>query len=263
MQWGTPAAFPAVYEELNVPGFFTAFAEELLDRATPADGESILDVATGTGIVLRRARVRCPGLYRLVGLDLTPGMLEVAREKSDGLNIEFVEGDATALPFEDESFDLVTCQQGLQFFPAPEEALREFRRVLAPDGRLIVACWCEVETAPGHHALCDAVRDHFPERESVARAPFSLTSRERLLGLIEDAGFGTVIVERVEQSARFASPEEFTRSFMEGSPMALAMADVPPEKRDALARDIAERVRARVGDPVVSPLITHIATASP
>jgi ubiquinone/menaquinone biosynthesis C-methylase UbiE len=223
----------------------------------------MLDIATGTGIVLRLARARHPGLGRLVGLDLTPGMLEVAREKSVGLDIEFVEGDATALPFEDESFDLVTCQQGLQFFPEPQQALREFRRVLAPGGRLIVACWCEIETAPGHHTLCEAVGHHFPDRKSIVRAPFSLTNGETLLTMIQDAGFATAAVERVERSARFASPEEFTRSFMEGSPMALAMADVPPEKRDALARDIAERVRARVGEPVVSPMVTHIVTASP
>ncbi|MGI8863648.1 MAG: class I SAM-dependent methyltransferase [Solirubrobacteraceae bacterium] len=261
MPWGEAADFPAVYEELNVPAFFTAFAEELLDRAQPREGESMLDVATGTGIVLRRARARCPGVERLVGLDLTPGMLAVARGKSDGLDIEFFEGDAGLLPFEDGSFDLVTCQQGLQFFPAREQALGEFRRVLAADGRAVVACWCEVETAPGHQALTDVLSHHLPELEPVARVPFSLSSGDELRRLLDQAGFRDVEVERVEGTVRFRSPEEFTRSFMEGTPMAITMAEVSPEQRDALARNIAQSVRERVGDPVITTMVTHVAIA--
>src|SRR5689334_5154561 len=116
MKWGAGAGFPAVYEEISVPAFFSAFADEMLARAQPADGERLLDVATGTGIVLRRARARCPRLGRLVGLDLTPAMLAVAREKAEGIDAELLEGDAAELPFEDGAFDVVTCQQGLQFF---------------------------------------------------------------------------------------------------------------------------------------------------
>lgn len=261
MEWDTPAEFPAVYEELNVPAFFAAFSEELLDRARPAEGERMLDVATGTGIVLRLAHARSAGLSRLVGLDLTPGMLEVAREKSAGLDVEFVVGDATALPFDDGSFDLVTCQQGLQFFPERERALAEFVRVLAPGGRAVVACWCEIETAPAHHALAETVARHFPERASVARGPFSFPSGDGLHSLLRGTGFASVEVERVDGVARFSSSEEFTRSFMEGSPMAVAMTDVPQEQRDALAREIAATVRERVGHPVEAAMVTHLATA--
>ncbi|MHB8641618.1 MAG: methyltransferase domain-containing protein [Gaiellaceae bacterium] len=115
MQWAAPAAFPAVYEELNVSGFFGRFAGLMLDRAMPMPGERILDVATGTGIVLRVARERCPELASAVGLDLNPGMLEVAREKSAGLSIEFVEGDAQALPFDDGSFDIANTRSSTVF----------------------------------------------------------------------------------------------------------------------------------------------------
>jgi ubiquinone/menaquinone biosynthesis C-methylase UbiE len=261
MQWGTAADFPAVYEELMVPGFFEAFAEELLDRAQPAAGERMLDVATGTGIVLRRARARAAELTRLVGLDLTAGMLDVAREKSAGLDVEFVVGDATALPFEDGSFDLVSCQQGLQFFPERERALAEFLRVLAPGGRVVVACWCEIETAPANHAVAETVARHLPDSERVARAPFSFPDADALHSLLAGAGFGSVEVERVDGVARFSSPEEFARSFLEGSPMAVAMAEVPQERRDALSRDIAATVRERIGHPVAAAMATNIATA--
>jgi SAM-dependent methyltransferase len=259
MQWGEASGFPAVYEELMVPGFFAAFADELLDRAAPAEGERLLDVATGTGIVLRRARERVPGLARLTGLDLTPGMLATARLRSEGLGIEYVEGDAQALPFEDDSFDALTCQQGLQFMPERERALAGFRRVLRPGGRAAVACWCEIESQPGYHAIADVVGRRLPDGAGAARAPFALPDAAALGGLLEDAGFSGVEVERVEGTARFATPEEFTRSFLEGSPMAFVIADLSAEERAALTREIVEEVRDRAGDSGTFPMATNLA----
>src|SRR3954447_23274664 len=160
MQWGAPAEFPAVYEELAVPGFFTVFADDLLDRVRPSAGERMLDVATGTGIVPRRARERCPDLARLVGLDLTPGMLAEARKKGDG--VEFVEGSAGELPFEDDAFDIVTCQQGFQFFPEREQALGGYGRVLAGDGRVAVPSGVGTDAHPAPRAVTEAVRARVP-----------------------------------------------------------------------------------------------------
>lgn len=257
MQWGTAAGFPAVYEELMVPGFFAAFADELLERAAPADGERLLDIATGTGIVLRRARERVPGLARLTGLDLTPGMLATARLQSEGLEIEYVEGDAQALPFEDGSFDILTCQQGLQFFPERDRALAGFHRVLRPGGRVVVACWCEIESSPGYLAIAEVVARRLPDRTGAARAPFALPDVATLRDLLEDAGFVGVTVERVEGTARFRSPEEFARSFLEGSPMAIALGDLSADERAGLTEEIVEAVRERVGG--VSPMATNLA----
>ena len=259
MQWGTAAAFPAVYEELMVPGFFAAFADELLDRAAPAEGESLLDIATGTGIVLRRARERVPGLGRLTGLDLTPGMLAVARQRSEGLGIEYVEGDAQELPFEAGAFGVLTCQQGLQFFPERERALAAFRRVLRPDGRAVVACWCEIESAPGYLAVAEVVERRRPDKAGAARAPFALSDAATLRSLLEEAGFVGVTVERVEGTARFASPGEFARSFLEGSPMAVALGDLSADERAELTEEIVEAVRARTGESGVSPIVTNVA----
>lgn len=259
MKWGTGGGFPAVYEELNVPAFFTAFADAMLERARPADGERLLDVATGTGVVLRRARARTPGLARLVGLDLTAAMLVVAREKTDGIDAELLEGDAAELPFEDGTFDIVTCQQGLQFFPGRKHALQEFHRVLAPGGRAVVSCWCAVDTAPGHEALVEAVREHVPDQEPMALAPFMLDDGEELGLLLTAGGFEDIEVERVDRLAHFASPEDLARSFLVGSPMALGLANVPAPVREALARDVAARVRERFGEPVEAPMATNVA----
>ena len=257
-RWGAPAEFPAVYEALNVTGFFTEFSEDLLDRVAPRDGERFLDVATGTGIVPRRARERCPGLERLTGLDLTPGMLAVAREKGEG--IEFVEGDATDMPFEDGAFDILTCQQGVQFFPDRARGLSEFRRVLAPGGRVFVSVWCDMDRSPGHQILAQTVGERFPEFEGPAGAPFAFGDGDALGELVDAAGFKDVELQRVDGTARFETGEDFARAFMEGSPMALSMAEVPAAERDALLGEIAGRIKERFGEPVAAPMATHIAT---
>ena len=259
MQWGKVSSFPAVYEELCVPGFFARFSDALLDVADVKPGERLLDVATGTGIVLRRARERQPGLARTTGVDLNPGMLAVARETAPQ-EVELVEGDALALPFEDASFDVVTCQQGCQFFPDRARGLREFHRVLAAGGRSVVACWAEIEAAPGYAAVADATLEHLPELVGAARNPFVLHDADELRGLLESAGFEEVTVERIEGEATFASPEEFARSYVDGSALATSLDDYPEEKRTALRADISERIRRLAGGGANSlPLVTNIA----
>ena len=259
MQWGKVSSFPAVYEELCVPGFFVRFSDALLEVADLRPGDRLLDVATGTGIVLRRAREREPGLERTTGLDLNPGMLAVAREASPQ-GTEFVEGDAMSLPFADGSFDLVTCQQGLQFFPDRGLGLREFHRVLASGGRTVVASWAEIETAPGYAAIADAMLEQLPNLVGAARNPFALHDPDELRTLLESAGFEEVSVERAEDEARFASPAEFTRSYVDGSAVSVSLEDFPETTRAALRAEIVERVTLLAGDgPHALPLVTNIA----
>src|SRR5712664_1454339 len=109
---------PEIYERHMVPAIFGPWAVDLVKLAALIPGERVLDVACGTGIVARLAAERVGPMGRVIGLDLNAGMLTVARSASAGTeNIEWREGNATALPFADKTFELVLCQQGLQFFP--------------------------------------------------------------------------------------------------------------------------------------------------
>lgn len=100
--------------------------------------DRVLDVACGTGdLTLAFART-VPAPAAVTGLDFTPQMLEVARSKSSGDATAFVEGDAMRLPFADGSFDVLSIAFGIRNVSDPLRALREFRRVLAPGGRLVV-----------------------------------------------------------------------------------------------------------------------------
>ena len=106
------------------------------------DVHDVLDVGTGTGLVLRALRDRDAGLH-LTGIDLSGGMLEVARAALP--DAELVEGDATALPFADAAFDLVTCATSLHLFPDAASALAEWVRVLRPGGRAVTATFGEID----------------------------------------------------------------------------------------------------------------------
>lgn len=109
----------------------------------PAPGERILDVAAGTGT--SSASLARSGAH-VVAADFSPGMIAVGRTRQAGNDrIEFVQADAMALPFEDDSFDAVTVSFGLRNVAEPRTALAEFFRVVKPGGRVVI---CEFSTPP-------------------------------------------------------------------------------------------------------------------
>lgn len=263
MTWGEEGGFPAVYEELMVPAFFGFYAEDLVRRAALRDGDRLLDVACGTGIVPRAAAATGIALGRLTGLDMTPGMLAVAARVAGDIGAEWVEGDATAMRFDAGSFDVLTCQQGLQFFPDRPAAAAEFRRVLAPGGRALIACWTGIEDQDAHRAYVDAIAPAEPDIAGVGTAPFAFGDGAALAAVLEGGGFAHVEVVRVEHVARFASAAEFVRSFSEGSPLALALATMPPERVAALqAAALPALTDFEDDDGLAAPMATHVAIAT-
>lgn len=126
--------YPSVAESVEEVG------ERLVERAVPARGEALLDVAAGSG------NVAVPAAHagaHVTALDLAPSLLEAGRERASaaGVEIDWVEGDAEALPFADASFDVVLSALGVQFTPDHHASARELARVCRPGGRVGVACW--------------------------------------------------------------------------------------------------------------------------
>lgn len=140
-------SFPEMYEQELVGPLFRVWAAPMLDAVALAHGDRLLDIACGTGIVGRVARERLGATGTVVGIDVNPAMLAVARQITAA--VEWREGPAEALPLrEREQFDVAVCQQGLQFFPDRPAAVREMRRALVPGGRLGLSTWRPDEELP-------------------------------------------------------------------------------------------------------------------
>lgn len=137
---------PKIYEKAWRPLLFTAFtgrttaAEEalMLRRLGPRPGERMLDIACGPGNTTRRLADHAGKDGLVVGLDFAPGMLARAVADTKADNVAYVRGDALALPFPDETFDVVSCFGALYMIEDPAAALAEMARVLAPGGRVCV-----------------------------------------------------------------------------------------------------------------------------
>jgi len=193
-----------VYDAFFVPALFEEWPPRLARAAGLRPGQRVLDVACGTGVLARHAARVVGAGGEVVGLDLNPGMLEVARRRAPGAS--WREGTAEALPFADARFDAVLSQFGLMFFADRAGALREMWRVLRPGGALAVAVWARLEDTPGYAALARLLRRVLDAEAAAAlEAPFSLGARAALEALAGEAGIAGARVETHEGTTRFAS----------------------------------------------------------
>jgi ubiquinone/menaquinone biosynthesis C-methylase UbiE len=230
---------PQLYERETVSTLGRPLAEQMFEYVSLAAGDRVLDAACGTGIVTRVAAQRFAHLAQITGVDINPGMLEVARAHTPmtGIPIEWHQGDVGALPFADGSFEVVLCQQGLQFVPDPGATLREMRRVLVPGGSLAFTVFSDV---PVYYAvLADALTRYVSAdaaRSCLSR--YTLQDAQMLRQLVENAGFGAVEMHVLEVMRR-----------MPGSPASVVEAMVrAPYARDVEA--VEEGIRHAIGQAV-------------
>jgi len=195
-----------VYDQRFEPALFAPWAATVARSAGVEPGHSVLDVACGTG-ALACAVVPIAGSEgRVVGLDVNPEMLAVARSKP--APVEWIEGRAEALPFDDASFDRVVSQFGLMFFDDPGKALAEMMRVLRPGGRMAVAVCDAVERSPGYAAVAGLLDRLFgTEIGDAFRRPFALGDRAGLQTMCEAARLPEASVESLAGTVSFASIE--------------------------------------------------------
>ncbi|MGE0870422.1 MAG: class I SAM-dependent methyltransferase [Kofleriaceae bacterium] len=263
----TAPSNPALtYEEYFGPAMFKPLSVPVLAAARPQPGQRALDIACGTGIVTRQLAAAVGGAGRVVGVDLSANMLAVAREVAarSGVAIEWREGNALALDLPDAAFDLVVCQQGLQFFPDRAAAVREMRRVLTPGGRAVLAVWRGLE----HQALFDVMvrseNKHLGLSEDEATAPFSFPDPAALRELLQASGFSSVEIQQHTIEARFPMAEKFVRLTVIGA--AAVMPQFVSIDIDALVAKVTADIEPvfatyRDGDAVTFPMVTSIAIA--
>lgn len=190
-----------VYDEVFVPRLFVPWARLLVNALEPQPGAAVLDVACGPGSVTRLVAERVGPNGRVIGCDLSPAMLELARAKPSppaAAPVEYIEAPADRLPVEDRSFDTATCQQGLQFFPDRPAGLAEMHRALRPGGRLGIAVWSEIGDSPVFAAMYDALREVVGEElaDRYRAGPWGFPVADDLRALVASVGFAEVRVAR-------------------------------------------------------------------
>lgn len=254
-----------MYEKFFVPSMFQPFVPDLLERVDPRPGERVLDIACGTGIVTRNLPLLVEGGGTVAGLDFNPGMLEVARSipATTGPSISWIESSAEDLAVEDASFDVVLCQQGLQFFGDRHAALHEMHRVLVPGGRVGIATWKAIEHQPFGQAINDSIQSN--TGETATDIPFSLGDSEELRDMLEGAGFRDVTVYVATRPVHFPYSEQMIGMIiMAGAAVLPGFAAMSDADRQALVAAVAKDLEPtlqefRVGDEIVSPQSTNIA----
>lgn len=235
------------YDTVLVPALFEPWSRELIKRAQVWKGDKVLDVCTGTGIVA--CRIAASGAA-VTGLDISADYLERARARAseEGVGVKWIEGTAEALPFRQPAFDLVTCQQGLQFVSDRALALREMKRVINPGGRCVIATWCAREQQGAFHVLAELAARHGGTPDDTA---VSLSDPAALTKLLTDATFFAVNVETVTRQVRVSDPDAFVR---------VVLGNLGVTVDDAIASDARAAVAAFAdGDQLVFPTCALIA----
>jgi ubiquinone/menaquinone biosynthesis C-methylase UbiE len=210
--WTTKEA--AAYDSLA--GRVTArCADALLDAVGAGPGTHLLDVATGPGYVAARAAERGA---EPVGVDFSERMLEYARSRTPG--VEFVHGDATALPFEDASFDAVVAAFLLLHLGTPEHAVAEAARVLRPGGRAAFSVWDEPARGRWLGVLFEAVvaaGAHPPTEVPAGPNFFRFADDAQFTSLLTAAGLTEVRVDRLAFDLHLEDGDELWTGLVEGS----------------------------------------------
>jgi SAM-dependent methyltransferase len=207
--------------------------EPLLDAASVGASARVLDVATGPGVLAACAARRGASP---VGIDLAPKMVAIAAAQYPGL--DFHQGDAENLPFPDQSFDAVISNFGIGHLPRPEQAVREFARVLAPHGVVALSWW----DVPARHRLngifFDAVNEaHASPPTDLPPGPpmFRFSDDQELSALLRSAGLTEVAVQEYAFVHRLGSTDELWNGILHGTVRtSIGIRRQPKEVRDRI-----------------------------
>jgi SAM-dependent methyltransferase len=262
-QWQLSAEAAELYERYVARYILGPWAQMLVDIAHVGVGERVLDVACGTGVVARAAAGRVGPAGRVVGVDLNPGMIAVARSlpTPGGAPIEWVERSALDLRLQDATMDVALCQQGLQFFPDKALAMREMRRVLARRGRLALSVWNGIglyNSAVGE-ALAQFIGDAAALQFCASR---QVPCKDELQRLAAEADFSAVDVRVRRIHVHLPRLDRFALDHLSATPLAPIVAAADPEAREKIGASVmAQLQRYDDGNGVTYPEETHVLTA--
>lgn len=225
--------------------FTGAINEWLVDQVGPQPGNSILDVAAGTGDLGFAAAQRVGGEGKVLCTDFSPEMVEAARRngQSAGLsNVEFRVLDAERMDLDDGSFDGALCRWGYMLMADPAAALAETRRVLRDGGTLAFAVWQTPDRNPwaAIPGMTLVQRGHMPPPEPGAPGIFAMGEADRVRELVTGAGFGDPTVEELTFEWRYGADDLWDTLTRLAGPLAAAIEKLPEDEQRETRKAIEE-----------------------
>ena len=227
---------------------FEPWAAELIARTGLKLGCCVLDVASGLGPVARLAAEAAGPGGRVVASDISAAMLAVASARPHGPGwaaMEYLECPAAAIAADDDSFDVVLCQHGLQFFPDRAAAVAEMRRVARPGGTAAMSTWAAEHPLGLFGPMTEAMQETglaepFPGAFDAGSYCLSVAD---LADLLQAAGFRDVAVQTVELDATWPTAEAATSTLL-GTPYGPQVSALPDDAR----RQLLARFAGKLGD---------------
>lgn len=235
------------WDQVTLP-MLSAIGDRMIEAIGIKEDSVHLDIAAGTGEPgLTIAQLADKG--RVVMVDFSPGMLYFARKRAASLgldNVEFKECSADDLPFEDNSFDSVTCRMGLMFFPDVAAAAAEMHRVLKPGGKIAVSVWATPEkniwASMPMAAIAKEVRTQAPEPD--APGLFRFATAGALEEIFEKAGFRSVREEDVYGEMVSKSAEEYWEHMTEvAAPIVSALSQAAKDAQKRIEEEVIGHAR--------------------
>jgi ubiquinone/menaquinone biosynthesis C-methylase UbiE len=240
-------------------------SKRMVERVDPQPGDTVLDLAAGTGDTGFLAAAMIGDEGELISTDFAQAMVDVARGVGTQLglgNVEYRVLDAEHIDLDDSSIDRILCRFGYMLMADPAAALGETRRVLRDDGRLCFAVWTTPEENPW--AFLSGVvlveRGHLPPPEPGDPGIFAMGDPERIRELVAGAGFAEPEIEQLEIAWPYADADEhwgFTRKL--AGPLADAIDRLDEDERESVRADVRSRIEPLIAQGPV-PGRVHLAT---
>ncbi|MBI5590760.1 MAG: class I SAM-dependent methyltransferase [Deltaproteobacteria bacterium] len=266
--WPVNGTASEAYERYIVPAWMGEWAQLLVDSARIDIGNKVLDVACGTGVVARKAARLIGADGKVAGLDADKAMLIAAKqfaEKEDIYPIEWYHSDAISMPFGKNEYDVVLCQQGLQFFPDRLAALQEMFRVMVPNGRIAISIWRSLDRCPFLAVLADVIGTYLGAHLTTGfHASCSLFDREEIRDMLSSTGFHDNYIRLESRVARYPSLEEFLSGYLSVFPFIVAkIVEMADEERVKMFSEINRSLQVYVDDyGLAAPMESHIIIAN-
>lgn len=240
--WNKFSAGWKKWDDLTM-SFLRPMGEKIIEFIRPQGSQIILDIASGTGEPgLTIATMLTDG--KVVMTDIASAMLAIADENAASRNIINVEtkvSDVSNLPFDDNTFDSISCRFGFMFFPDMQMAANEMNRVLKPSGKIATSVWNIPEKNFWVTATMGTIMKHVEVPQTSPGAPgmFRCCKPGLMKEIFETAGFKNIAEEEIKTTLNCGTPDRYWSMMTEvGAPIVAALSKADDNLREKIKREV-------------------------